>query len=133
MRSRLKSNWLLLAEILALAGIYFGCGRFGLSLAFVNKSVSAVWPPTGLALAALLLRGYRLWPGVFLGAFLVNFLRQGTVATTFGIATGNTLEALAGAWLVCHFADGAKAFWRVKSIFAYVLLAALLSTAISAT
>jgi len=107
MRSRLKSNWLLLAEVLALAGIYFGCGWFGLSLAFVNKSASAVWPPAGLALAALLLRGRRLWPGVFLGAFLVNFFTQGTLWTTFGIAIGNTLEALVGAWLVSHFA-----YWR---------------------
>src|SRR5882672_9956202 len=75
-----------LAAVLALAAIYFCSGKFGLSLAFLNPSASAVWPPTGLALAALLLYGYRLWPGVFLGAFLVNITTQGSWATTFGIA-----------------------------------------------
>src|SRR5881394_2947715 len=101
-----KSRILLVAQILALAGLYYYCGKFGLSLAFVNASASAIWPPTGLALAVLLLRGYRLWPGVFLGAFLVNIVTQGGVAITLGIATGNTLEALLAAWLVRRFANG---------------------------
>src|ERR1043166_1319543 len=133
MRRPSKSYLPLLAELLVLTVLYYYCGRFGLSLAFLNKSTSGVWPPTGLALAALLLRGLRLWPGVLVGAFLVNFFTQGTFWTTLAIAAGNTLEAAAGAWLVSHFADGVKAFWRVKNIFAYVLLAAMLSTAISAT
>src|SRR5437867_4272066 len=93
-----------------LAAVYFCAGVLGLSLAFVNASVSAVWPPTGLALAALLLWGFRLWPGVFVGAFLVNITTQGSVSTTLGIATGNTLEAVLGAWLVGRFAGGLKVF-----------------------
>ncbi|HXU76793.1 MAG TPA: MASE1 domain-containing protein, partial [Methylomirabilota bacterium] len=92
------------AEVLALTALYVGGGLFGLSLAFLNISVSAVWPPTGLALAALLWRGPRLWPGVFLGAAIVNFIKQGSLISTVGIATGNTLEALAAAWLVTKFA-----------------------------
>ncbi|MGH7767849.1 MAG: MASE1 domain-containing protein, partial [Candidatus Binatia bacterium] len=86
-----------------------------------------------LALAALLVWGYRLWPGIFLGAFLVNITTQGSVPTTLGIATGNTVEALLGAWLVCRFANGVNAFESAKNIFKFVLLAALLSTAVSAT
>jgi PAS domain S-box-containing protein len=119
--------------ILALAGVYFLGGKFGLSLAFLNRSASAVWPPTGLALAVLLVCGYRLWPGVFLGAFLVNFTTQGSFATTVGIATGNTLEALLGVWLVNRFAGGARAFERTQNLFPYLLLAAVLSTMVSAT
>ena len=57
-----------MAQNLALTAVYFGCGKFGLSLAFVHTSASAVWPATGVALAALLVWGYRLWPGIFLGA-----------------------------------------------------------------
>jgi PAS domain S-box-containing protein len=129
----IKSRSRLSAEVLALATLYVGCGLFGLSLAFVNVSVSAFWPPTGLALAALLWRGPRLWPGVFLGAAIVNFIKQGSLLSTVGIATGNTLEALAGAWLVMRFAGGLKTFDNTKTIFAYVLLAAIFSTAISAT
>jgi len=116
-----------------LAAIYFGCGAFGLSLALVNKSASAVWPPSGLALAALLLGGTRLWPGVFAGAFLVNLLTQGSMVTSLAIATGNTLEAFVGANLVIRFANGALAFDRTKNIFKFVLFAAMLSTLISAT
>jgi integral membrane sensor domain MASE1 len=48
--------------------VYFGAGKLGLALAFINPSASAVWPPTGLALAALLLYGNRLWPGIFIGS-----------------------------------------------------------------
>ena len=121
------------AAVLALAGLYFLSGKFGLSLAFLNRSASAVWPPTGLALAVLLIYGYRLWPGIFLGAFLVNFTTQGSLATTMGIATGNSLEALLGAWLVNRFAGGARAFDRTQNLFPYLLLAPLLSTTVSAT
>ena len=128
-----KARVLVLAEILALAAVYVGGGRFGLSLAFVNASASAVWPPTGIALAALLLRGNRLWPGVFLGALVVNILTPVPVGTAVGIAIGNTLEAVLGAWLVNRFAGGWRAFERTQSIFKFVLLAAMASTVISAS
>ena len=89
-----------LAAILTLAAVYFASGKFGLSLAFINASASAVWPPTGIALAILLLFGLRLWPGIFIGAFLVNITTQGSVPTTLGIAAGNTLEGIAGVWVI---------------------------------
>src|SRR5256712_8372522 len=98
------------AAIAAVAAAYFCAGKFGLSLAFVHASASVVWPPSGIALAALLLWGYRFWPGIFLGAFLVNITTQGSAPTTFGIAAGNTAEALLRAWFVCRFANGVNAF-----------------------
>src|SRR5207247_7576008 len=121
------------ASIIAIAAVYFCAGRFGLSLALVNPSASAIWPPTGLALAATLLWGYRLWPGIFLGAFLVNSTTPGNPATDLGIAFGNTLEARLGAWLVNRFARGAKAFDRARDVFKFILLAAVVSTAVSAS
>jgi PAS domain S-box-containing protein len=130
--SSIKSRSAWIAAVLALTGVYYLSGKFGLSLAFLNRSATAVWPPTGVALAALLVWGYGLWPGVFLGAFLVNFA-QGPWATSFGIATGNTLEALLGAWLVNQFAGGSRVFDRTKNLFPYLFFAALLSTAVSAT
>ena len=90
----MKARTLLVLEILVLAAVYYLCGRFGLSLAFLHKSASAVWPPSGLALAALLLRGTRLWPGVFIGAFCVNYHVQASVSTSLAIASGNTLEEI---------------------------------------
>src|SRR5204863_7914767 len=94
---------------------------------------SPVWPPAGLAIAAFLLWGHRLWPGIFVGAFLVNLTTQGSVATSLGIAAGNTLEALLAASLVLRFAGGLKVFSRAHTIFIFVLLSAILSTTISAT
>src|SRR6185369_3681009 len=96
--------------IIALASAYFVFGKLGLSVAFLNKSASAVWPPTGIALASLLLWGGRLWPGVFLGAFLVNITTQGPLLTSVGIATGNTVEAVLGWALVRQFASGISVF-----------------------
>lgn len=119
--------------IVSLAAVYFLAGKFGLSLATEHASASAIWPPSGIALAALLLWGYRIWPGVFLGAFLVNITTAGGLATTLGIASGNTLGAFVGAWLINHFANGHKVFERAKNIFKFVLLAGLISTAVSAT
>ena len=128
-----KTALRMLAAILALAGVYFCAGKLGLSLAYVHESASAVWPPSGIGLAALLLWGYRLWPGIFLGAFLVNLTTSGSLSTTLSIAFGNSLEAVLGAWLINYFADGAKVFERARNIFKFVLLAALLSTTVSAT
>src|SRR5438093_10980540 len=101
--------------------IYFIAGKLGLMLASLHASASPVWPPAGIALAALLLLGYRALPGIFIGAFLVNVTTAGNVATSFAIATGNTLEALVGAWLVNRFAGGTnvlivhKAFSNFRS------------------
>src|SRR5213594_2227338 len=117
--------------VLGLAAIYLLAGKLGLLLAFVHASATAVWPPTGIALAAFLLLGYRVWPGIFLGAFLVNLTTAGSVATTLGIATGNTLEGLAGAYLVNRFAHGAHAFDRPQDVFKFAVLAALASTTVS--
>src|SRR5262249_29406929 len=95
--------------LVALTGVYFVAGKIGLSLAFVHASATAVWPPTGIALAALLLYGYPAWPGVFLGAFLVNVTTAGSVGSSLGIAAGNTLEAVIGVWLVNRLAGRGRA------------------------
>src|SRR5262245_44406152 len=108
------------AAILGIGVAYFILGKFGLSLAFFHKSASPVWPPTGFALAALLLWGNRLWPGILLGAFFVNATTQGSLATSFAAGVGNTLEALLGAWLVNRFADGTRAFERTANVFKFV-------------
>src|SRR5499427_8787763 len=113
-----------------LAVIYFIAGKLGLTLASLHASASPVWPPAGIALAILLLLSYRVWPAIFVGAFLVNITTAGNVATSLAIATGNTLEALVGAWLVNRFADGANAFGRPQGVFKFALVAAI-STIVS--
>ncbi|MGH7766392.1 MAG: MASE1 domain-containing protein [Candidatus Binatia bacterium] len=113
--------------------IYCLSAKLGLLLAFVHPSATAVWPPTGIALAALLLLGYRVWPGIFIGAFLANIITAGSVATSIGIALGNTLEGISGAYLINMFANGRSAFNRPQDIFKFAFLAGMLSTMVSAT
>src|SRR5438093_4061582 len=115
------------------AAIYFIAGKLGLRLALVHPSATAVWPPTGIALAAFLIFGYRVWPGILLGAFLVNITTAGNVATSIGIAIGNTLEGLVGCYLVRRFARGTRAFEQPQDIFKFAVLAGLVSTAVSAS
>ena len=110
--------------------VYFIAGKFGLMLASLQASASPVWPPAGIALAALLVLGYRAWPAIFVGAFLVNVTTAGNVATSLAVASGNTLEALCGAWLVNRFAGGTTVFDRPQGVFKFAL-AAMVSTIIS--
>src|SRR6266516_5646283 len=99
--------------------VYFIAGKFGLMLASLHASASPVWPPAGIALAALLVLGYRVWPAIFVGAFVVNFWTTPNVLVSLGIASGNTLEALCGAWLVNQFSAGARVFDGLQDVFKF--------------
>jgi len=100
--------------------------------ATLNASASPVWPPTGLAIAALLLWGRRLWPGVYVGAFAANFLTTSTPASSLAIAAGNTLEALTCAYLVARFAKRLNAFDTPRDLGIFVV-AGLSGSLVSAT
>ena len=121
------------AIVAILAGVYFLAGKLGLQLAYVHASATAVWPCTGIAIAALLVYGFRVWPGILIGAFLVNLTTAGNVGTSIGIAAGNTLEGLAGWYLVNRFAHGKEAFARAQDIFRFALLAGIGAAAVGAT
>jgi len=113
--------------------LYFAGGKLGLLLAFVNQSASPVWPPTGIALAALLVLGWRVWPAILAGAYLVNLTTTWHTWSSVAIAAGNLFEAMTCAWLVQRFAFGQRAFDRPLGVFRYVLLAGLVGTLISPT
>lgn len=125
--------WRSLATVVGLAAVYFGAAKLGLSLAFVNPSATAVWPPTGIALAAFLIFGARVWPAILVGAFVANLTTAGSVATSIGIAAGNTLEGLVAAYLVDRFAAGRQAFGRPRYAFRFAVLAAAVSPLLGAT
>lgn len=131
-RARAKAVRLGLS-MLALGGSYFLAGKLGLLLAVGNASVSVVWPPTGIAIAALLLGGTDLWPAVFVGAFLVNVTTTGDLASSLGIATGNTLEGVAAAYLATRLAAGRQAFTHPKTVLNFVVFSGLLASTIAAT
>ena len=105
--------------------LYVLTGKVGLQLAFVHESATAVWAPSGLAVAAFLLFGFRLWPAILTGAFVVNVTTAGSVVTSAGLAVGNTLEALVAAHPVNRFAGGQSVFQRPQDIFKFALAAAV--------
>jgi signal transduction histidine kinase len=119
--------------VLALTCLYVLTGKLGLMMDAVHGFASSVWPPTGISLAALSLFGYRLWPGVALGALLVNHSAGAPWPAAAGMACGNTLEALAGAFLMRRFAGGRAFYATVQGVIAFVFLVAALSTALSAS
>ena len=122
-----------LAGMLGLAAVYFGAAKLGLSMAVSAEQVSAVWPPTGIALAAILIFGYQMWPGIWLGAFLANATASEPIAIAFSIALGNTLEAIVGSWLLQRCVAFDNSLERLKDVFGLIVLAAGVSTAMCAT
>lgn len=121
-------------QILAVVAIYFGASKLGLSMAFLQKNVSPVWPPTGVAIAVVMLLGYRVAPGVLLGAFLANYLLTDvSLGTAAGIAVGNTLEAVCAVFLLRRFVGTRSPFNRAADVLKFIIFAPLLSTAVSAT
>src|ERR1035441_178847 len=88
-----------LTRVVILIALYFLGGLLGKQASFLSGSIALVWPPAGIALAAILLFGYRFWPGVALGAVLFSFMNGLPLGFfTFGTALGNTMGAI-----VCTF------------------------------
>lgn len=129
-RSRYLDDALIIA---GLAAAYFAAGELGLRLAAANATATAVWPGAGIALAALLIFGWRAWPGVLLGALLASLTTPDHFATALCVATGSTLEALVGCYLINRFASGKQVFERAQDIFKFALFAGLVGPAVSAT
>jgi PAS domain S-box-containing protein len=121
-----------LAQMALLAAVYLAGAKAAFALAFVHTSIAPVWPPSGIALAAVLRFGKRAAPGVFLGALLFNALTPVPLQVSAALAVGNTLEAVAGAWLLRR-AGFHPATERVRDVLALAGLAALGATAISAS
>jgi integral membrane sensor domain MASE1 len=116
------------ATFVLLAAVYIVAGRLSLLLAFANANASPVWPPTGLAIGALLVLGLRAWPAIAVGAFIVNLTNSGDVVAAFLIAVGNTLEAVAAAWLTRRYARGRAAFNSTRNVLRFVAISANAST-----
>lgn len=123
----------LAAGIIALAAVYVAVARLGLGVDAVGGLAALVWPPTGVALSALVVFGRGLWPGVAIGALLTNLWVGAPLGVAVGIAVGNTLEALLGAFALAHVGGFDRALGSLRSVAALVLFAALGSTVVSAT
>src|SRR5947208_834812 len=111
--------------MVALAVVYSGAARLGLLMDAVSGFATLVWPAAGIALFALLRGGSQLWPGIFVGAFLVNLWTGAPPLAAFGIAVGNTAEALVGAWAVRRMTGPREIPTRLTDVIALVGLAAI--------
>lgn len=123
-------RWAGLGLVFALA--YFVSGRLGLSLSVVENNVTLIWPPTGLALFALVVFGLRFWPWILVGSLATTLSTGIAWGGAISIAVGNTLEAVVAFYLL-RMAGFQSALPRVRDVVALVMLAAGLSTMVSAT
>src|SRR5258705_981421 len=117
--------------LVAIGVIYFALEKAGLALAYINPSAPPIWPPTGVALAAVLLWGYRTWPAIFAAAVIANATPAGSVATAIAIATGNSLEAVVGAYLINRWSSGCNTFSTPNSVAKFALICCVIATPIS--
>ncbi|WP_187435730.1 MASE1 domain-containing protein [Bradyrhizobium hipponense] len=119
--------------LVAIGVIYFALAKGGLALASIHPSATPIWPPTGVALAAVLLWGYRTWPAIFTAAVIANATTAGSVATAIAIATGNSLEAVVGAYLIKRWSGGCNTFSTPNSVAKFALICFVIATPISAS
>lgn len=110
--------------------------RASLLLAFAHTNATPVWPPSGIAFAALLLIGYRAWPAIFLGALAANLatfhanglpLNSGVLLASSLIASGNTLEGLSGVWLVKRYFDIKQPIGQQQNVYKFAVVAMAMS------
>ncbi len=121
------------AQVAILTAIYVIVARLSLRLDPVGGFATFVWPPTGLALAALLLFGPSLWPGIALGAAIANVWQGASLPVACGIALGNTLEAVLAAYALRRIARFSVKLDRLPDVVGLIGIAVVASTAVSAT
>ena len=129
----MQINLRYVTTVLALALAYFAAARFGLSLTFSAKQVTALWPPTGIAVAALLLGGYRVWPGIYLGALTVNALVGDSFLAAAMIAVGNTLGPVSARFALRRFVGFDHALASTRDVVSLILVGAVLGMAVTAS
>ena len=120
-----------LAEVTALAITYHLAARLGLQMAYVQQNTSPVWPPSGIALAALLLLGIRDWPGITLGIVAGSLLTGAPLGLSLGLGAANTLEALIGTFVLKKWIGFDPAINRIRDVVGLVA-ASVCGTSVSA-
>ena len=128
-----RSSLLPIGLSLLVAAVYFAGAELGLSLATLHQNVTPVWPPTGIAIAALLIFGGRVWPGVFIGALAANLPTSISIFSAVSIATGNTLEAVIAWFLLQRSKRWGRSFDSVGDVMIFIVYAAVLAPLVSAT
>jgi integral membrane sensor domain MASE1 len=131
------------AKLAAVAAAYYAVGRLGLLLAIPPGYATAVWPASGIALAGTLLFGYRVWPAILFGSFLINLQTSldststasilNTTALAASIGMGASLQAIVGAFLIRRFTQYPTVFVAARDIIKFLLLGGPVSCLVNAT
>jgi PAS domain S-box-containing protein len=133
MKSKSGPGLTTLTRVVILIALYFLGGLLGKKASFLSGSVALVWPPAGIALAAILLFSYRFWPGVALGAVLFSFMNGMPLGFfTLGTALGNTMGAIVCAFLLRRIISFDNAMERTRDVAGYIGLACFLGTTVNA-
>jgi signal transduction histidine kinase len=122
-----------LAKGTLLAVLYLLVARLGLQIHAINNFATLVWPPTGLSLVAMLLMGPQFWPSIAVGAFVANLWTGASLPVALGIAAGNVLEAVLGAYLLRRIPGFRVSLDRLVDVIGLIGFAAVLSSIVSAT
>ncbi|MER6431136.1 MASE1 domain-containing protein [Streptomyces sp900105245] len=129
---RLRRSGLAGLEICVIAALYFGSAELGLLQQLVRSQVTPLWPPSGIAVASLLLRGRRVWPGVALGAFLANIGLGPSLPAVLAITAGNTLAPVCSC-LLLRRAGFRNELERLRDVLGLIFLGAFTGMLVSAT
>ena len=130
LRARLKREQTAFVTLIA---AYIVTGKLGLLLGYVHPATSLVWPPAGIALAAFLVQGYRVWPAVLVSAIALYAATLGPVPAVIPMSLGNMVEGLLAAYLINRYAGGRHALQTPQNSFRFAGLTALASLSMSAT
>ncbi len=122
---RVTRPLVLTAQIVALGLIYFAAAHAGLRLGAVGGFATLVWPPTGISIAALIIFGYRVWPGILLGAAFVNAASGAPIPVALAIGVGNTLEALIATYALRRVSGFRISMDRIRDVVALVIAVAI--------
>jgi len=139
-QSKHAKRWQRFILLILIALSYYATAKLGLTFAFEGTNASPVWMPSGIALAAILLAGYRVWPAIFVGALLANLQVLTVSELSFNsifflsiiTATGNTVEAVVGAWLISRFSNHPNPLGTMKGTTLFIFFGALFATLVAA-
>src|SRR5437764_9321546 len=121
-----------LVELSIVAASYIGLAESALLLPAINPAATPLWPPTGFALALVLLRGYRIWPAILVGSLSPYLLTAGRSLLELGaVGIATLLAAFAGTWLISRWSNGRQTFASPSGIAKFAIISFAPTTMIS--
>ena len=122
-----------LVELSIVAASYIGLAESALLLPAINPAATPLWPPTGFALALVLLRGYRIWPAILVGSLSPYLMADRSLLELGSVGIGTLLAAFAGTWLISRWSNGHQTFGTPSSIAKFAIISFAPTTMISST